>query len=369
MIEEDLLFPCTTVPLETQRAPQLHLDLSLLSFSSPPGSTPSSTHDLHSLNSDKRFLPSPLRSKLHDLARSQHASKAHPVSGVSLAADSSWNSQNSFTTTDRTPASKKHPQDHTRIKAAWDAMLSTRFLAPKLLSVLPFYLSTFFDDVKAHPPYKVPLPPNSNLTAQHWLRPQRSADSFLGLPIRRNTDPYLDLNVSNSSRRDKLGSSTLSAVYFDNALAGPSYWSTMHLARTVNTIVASKGPVSKEYEKLYTEDFDLNYIGGDTTLRQVFERDWNSWLRYVFMPYQITHGINFDFNSDMNDRMCMRDLLGTNLAWPETPGQRPDCRKWRSDFEPQKNPTSKDDGPPPKLYHDPDDLCRIMRVFVGRKPL
>ena len=36
----------------------------------------------------------------------------------------------------------EHPQDHTRLKTAWDEMLN--FLSPNILSVIPFYLTSTY---------------------------------------------------------------------------------------------------------------------------------------------------------------------------------------------------------------------------------
>ncbi|TFK20707.1 S-adenosyl-L-methionine-dependent methyltransferase [Coprinopsis marcescibilis] len=345
VLEEDLIFPCTTVPSEPPRSPTMHLDLSLFDFSSPTSSL-----ELPSSISDRRQPPSPLKSKLQDLGRSKTASKlqlSHTLPFI--GANASFTSQSSLSGStaciDPGAPVKKHPQDHSRIRASWDSMLSKRFLCPQLLSVLPFYLSSFFDDIKTHPPYKVPLPPNSNSIPP--LRSRHSAESFRP-SSRGNLDAPFDLRLSNVSHSHKTDGVSIRAMYSVKELPAPSRWSSMHLARTVNTVAACKGPISKEYEALYTADFNVTYRNSDITLRQVFERDWNSWL------------------SDMNDRMCMRDRLGMGLAWPETPGDRPDCRKWRSDFEPQKNQAS-EKGPAPILHHEPNRICRSMRAFTAKK--
>lgn len=70
----------------------------------------------------------------------------------------------------------------------------------------------------------------------------------------------------------------------------------------------------------------------------------------------------------MTDRINMRERMGTTIAWPETPGDRPECRKWRNEFDRDKRP-SQDTGPPPQMQHDPSDLCRSVRVFIAKKDL
>ncbi|EAU85630.2 hypothetical protein CC1G_06343 [Coprinopsis cinerea okayama7 len=277
--EEDLIFPCTTIPPEPPATPKLDLDLSLLNFSS--ASPAGSTQDLNTLSSlpDRKPPASPLRTKFQELTRAKTSSKSNLAHAASLLAESSFTSQASSENSVQQAPLDKHPQDHSRIKASWDAMLASRFLTPKLLAVLPFYISTFFEEVKPYPPLKIPLPPNSSSAPP--LRSRHSADSFRP-SSRGNLDTPFDLKLPTISRStSKADGCSIRAVCSVKDFVGPSQWATIHLAKTVNTIVACKGPIWKEYERLYSEDFLLHQVSSElVTVRQVFERDWNSWLRW-----------------------------------------------------------------------------------------
>ena len=66
----------------------------------------------------------------------------------------------------------------------------------------------------------------------------------------------------------------------------------------------------------------------------------------------------------MQDRMNMRDRMEKALNWPDTPGEKPDSQKWRSEFDRDPEGIL---GAPPRMYHNPDDICRSTRVFIARK--
>ena len=90
-----------------------------------------------------------------------------------LAADQLSSSSTLISSADSTTSKEvKHPQDVTLLKAAWEAMLSHRFISSKLLSVpsLPFYISSCFVNVQTLPLFQVPLPTNSGTAPQLKLR-------------------------------------------------------------------------------------------------------------------------------------------------------------------------------------------------------
>jgi hypothetical protein len=92
-------------------------------------------------------------------------------------------------------------------------------------------------------------------------------------------DRPFELNLSNMARSFNTENKSLRAMYSAKSLGGPHRWTTMHLSRTVNTIVACKDPIWREYQKLFNEDHMERFAQTDITLQQLFARDWNSWLK------------------------------------------------------------------------------------------
>ena len=161
------------------------------------------------------------------------------------------------------------PRDHARLKAAWEAMLASRFLAPKLLAVLPFYLSSIFIDIQVQPPLKVQLPPNSGQQSTQ----RRSADSV-------------------SSDLSSSGCSNSSGFSMESTRAFVSSCATMHLARNVETVKGCKEAIWEEYEKLYSTDAmpavtrtarpeSAAAQSAKPSARETFELQWSSWEKYV----------------------------------------------------------------------------------------
>ncbi|KAF8632231.1 hypothetical protein AX15_001984 [Amanita polypyramis BW_CC] len=176
-----------------------------------------------------------------------------------------------------------HSQDHTRLKLAWDALLSNRFLPSNLLSVLPFYLSTSFVKIKTHPQLNIPLPPTSVSSGHTRPRcrtdappPSKNVLAMSGVewPARYSTtDAAFHLRpLSSPSERD-------SKVLMPST---PSF-DAMHLAKTVNTIKGCKESIRKEYVALFTANMlpNLNPFSGQTAhfARENFESDWKNWLK------------------------------------------------------------------------------------------
>jgi hypothetical protein len=189
----------------------------------------------------------------------------------------------------------EHPQDHTRLKASWDAMLATRFLSPKVVAVLPFYLTSLFVDTKIHPPIIIPLPPNSGRLPNSGLRTYQSMSSILerGRETRERTvsnvffDVDFDFSPAISTRSSKAdGCSFRSSV--QSRPQAPA-WDTMHLAKSLSTINGCKEAIWEEYNELYyneareilrrtapeEEEYDTQpypYV-----VRKAFEVDWRNW--------------------------------------------------------------------------------------------
>jgi hypothetical protein len=180
----------------------------------------------------------------------------------------------------------EHPQDHTRLKIAWDAMLATRFLSPNLLSVLPFYLTSASFSVKAHSPILVPLPPNSGVSS--------SLKSFQSMGSLRHPDrsggTMFDFHLSNKSiKTDGCSIRTSFSMGSRQQQQQQPPWGTMHLAKVTSIVKGCKEAIWSEYQKLYSKDA-LNILARtapdeedyasqpyECLIHKAFEVDWNNW--------------------------------------------------------------------------------------------
>ncbi|KAJ7227287.1 S-adenosyl-L-methionine-dependent methyltransferase [Mycena pura] len=233
-----------------------------------------------------------------------------------------------------------HPQDHTRLKTAWDAMLSRRFLTASVTTVLPFYLSSFFENVQTHPALQMSIPPGS-LVPDSGSR--SSGDSF--------ADTFVDLTPSFKRLSDV---DTHSIKSTGSSQRTVPYWGRMHLAKTVSTVSACKEAIWEEYEKLYPGDLppvglktmrpkDTRFLPLKNSPREAFETDWGNW------------------EHDMTDRMSMRGRVASEFGWPE-PDPSPSWRVWR-----HRMSSHRDEAPSASLRPG-SELCRSLRAFVGWKP-
>jgi hypothetical protein len=174
---------------------------------------------------------------------------------------------------DETNSEPPHSLNHSRLKLAWEALLSSRFLPTNLLSVLPFYLSTSFVRIQTHPQLNIPLPPPSGHAPPESKTPLNSLPS--GVVSSGTPDSIFHLTALSSSteREWKVLKATVPS---SNA---------MHLARSVNTIKRCKEAILHEYAALFAANKlpDLGSVSGDTTLsaKDFFELDWNNWLKYA----------------------------------------------------------------------------------------
>lgn len=285
-----MIFPCTTQPPEPPSSPGL--DLSFRNFGASSSSTlvnePISPPPQEHLSKPP---VSPLKSLYRGLTR-KSTSKLR-LNSTQAQRESSFGSQyhldSPACSKDPATMETKHPQDHSRLEAAWDLMLSNRFICPTILSVLPFYMSSFLTEVKTHPPYRVYLPPNSNAPLR--LRSRHSAESFRpSSKGGRGVDTPYDFNLPPPAvpKVDAAAAMLMHATRNNNNLGGGSSsssvqrWTALHLSRTVNTITACKTPIWEEYQKLYRDEYIQRYSHTEYSLRQLFDRDWNSWQKYVW---------------------------------------------------------------------------------------
>ena len=166
-----------------------------------------------------------------------------------------------------------NPQDHTRLKTSWLEMLHHRFLSPKLVSVLPFYLSSSdFKDIKTLPTLHIPLPSNSdtaNSHMPHWFDNDFDGDSGIGLEFRAQVS-----RLSTESRP----ADTASITSRRSQSTFSSAWASMHLARTVNLIEGCKAAIYDEFQKLGSSHNQGQVVDGGLD-RAEFESVWANWLK------------------------------------------------------------------------------------------
>ncbi|KAF9485172.1 S-adenosyl-L-methionine-dependent methyltransferase [Pholiota conissans] len=368
IIEEDLLFPCSSALLQKPK---------------PPSSFPALAHQLHALDMSKNksttfsdqssMISSPPKSPSSPMA-SLASLHEYLKGGSKLASQPSLYvpepstvryppsiPSNSSSATQATLDNSDHPQDHTRLKLSWEAMLSTRFLSPKVVAVLPFYLTSAFVDTRIHPPLQIPLPPNSGRLPNPSLRSYQSMSS---IPERSRvtrdrsvSDTFFDLDFdfASTARSNKAdGCSFRSSFQMRSQAAN---WDTMHLAKSLSMITGCKEAIWEEYNKLYyneamailmrtapiEEEYEMQPY--KHVVRKAFEVDWRNW------------------EYDMLDRIQMRNSLLRHVPWVQasTPDEQPPCQTWRQRLEPgEANSTS---GHFVTAYN-PDDLCRSLRVFT-----
>ena len=198
------------------------------------------------------------------------------------------------TTTESKPETE-HPQDHTRLKTVWDAMLATRSLSPNIVSVIPIYLtSSSFIDTKILSPLVIPLPANSGTLPS--LRSCQSFRSLKGKGSERylpDTPSLFDFAPSISARSRTVDSFSLRSSVSSTYQPSVPAWGTMHLAKTVNTIRGCKEAMFTEYKKLYSSEAlslllrtapdEEDYLSypHKYVVRKAFEVDWRNWELWV----------------------------------------------------------------------------------------
>ncbi|KAG6910860.1 hypothetical protein DXG01_007177 [Tephrocybe rancida] len=261
--------------------------------------------------------------------------------------------------TDRVPDLR----NHLRLKAAWNSMLASRFIAENLVSVLPFYLSSLFIDVQSQPPTKVLLPPNSKAgpdlqrssseSFENSILPSDS--SFTSLP-----SPPRTSNASTWSSKSAASTTALSRSPSGTSLESyTSDYARMHLANTVHVVSGCKEAIWQEYKKLFDvhvakvvspqADAPSGYAAYSgpgnvkSSIRESFDDEWTSWY------------------NDMSDRIGMRGLMA-QYHWTEPPGHRPDWHVWRAKVQATDDIYA-------RSSTDTPDICRSMRSFVAWKPL
>jgi len=200
----------------------------------------------------------------------------------------------SHTTTESKPETE-HPQDHTRLKIVWDAMLATRSLSPNIVSAIPCHLaSSSFIDTKILSPLVIPLPANSGTLPS--LRSCQSFRSLKGKESERylaDTPSLLDFTPSISARSVTSDGFSMRSSVSSTCQPPVPAWGTMHLAKTVNTIRGCKEAMFTEYKKLYSsealslllrtapDEEDYLKYPHKYVVRKAFEVDWKNWELWV----------------------------------------------------------------------------------------
>ena len=173
----------------------------------------------------------------------------------------------------------EHPQDHTRLKIAWDAMLTTRFLSPRPQSILPFYLTSASFSVKLHDAVVIPLPPNSGLC------PSLKSFQSMGSLHQPGGIPF-DFRPTPLNRISKADSFPMRSSLSSGPRPQPHPWGSMHLAKITSVIKGCKDAIWLEYQKLYSKDA-LDILARTApddpshppqfSVHKAFEIDWNNW--------------------------------------------------------------------------------------------
>lgn len=365
-----MIFPCCPIVRQRPRPPPINVDLprseSMLSsaYSTRTSTTlplsdtwPSAIEESFDHIMSKKYSLSPIL----DSPPSSFNYHIHPIEV------SQWDTvRSSFLSSDPEPEPEEldiehdaHPQDHSKLKASWDSMLSSRFLSPNITTVLPFYLSSCFIDVQSHPLFQVPLPPNSSSSSTSSKTSQESLRSWF--------DPDQQFNIAPYSGR-KSNEAEMSSMFSSDRISHKSIPTSeaMHLARAVKTVTSCKEAIWAEYRKLYNAELppvtrtsrpkDVISQASQSSAREGFEKAWSNWEKYASnTTFSCT--LTDRVNSDMMDRISMRGRIDLELCWFEPPGERPDWRMWRSNINPKTDATI-----PSSII-----FCRSLRGFVAHK--
>lgn len=283
IMEEDLIFPCGPYrpPYSIRREPSV-VDISKqpsrteLRQDTPP--TPTNTDFSASISTFiSQVCASPNRSKI-----CREASIA-TVSSASSSLSSSSSSSSSYLRKPPALGLPLHPQDHSRLQHCWESMLEAEFICSSVLSILPLYIQTVFDDVQMFPHWKVLLPANSKDVSAYVSNGLQVREENGHRPIRSN----MPSNVPSSS-----GSASLAG---DLML---EKWAPMHLARVVNQIQECKKRMEEQYNQVYSDHPlyrprpEVEDPHDDTPWLSDFETCWRNWEGWIFFFCGMRQALN-----------------------------------------------------------------------------
>ncbi|KAI1796852.1 hypothetical protein LXA43DRAFT_984831 [Ganoderma leucocontextum] len=346
MIEEDLLFPAGRTRKQDVQPPKRTSTVSGVSIRRPPNErirsdsmasklTTLTTNTMHTTHTTLSTLSSASSSDL--MFTTEHTCNSTSLdtcaSSSSLRLDS---------------GPDMFLQDHARLKDAWKEMLERRFLAHKLLTVIPFYLSSTFSNAHVHPTMHIILPAPS--CVRDPLMTEREVD-WEGDHLTQWLDDMRSSAVHINGDQPPKGASS-SALRARPSAAMVANWNTLHLGRQVRLITACKEAIYDAYRLLDLRSGKGDELDADDPprgdLREEFERDWENW------------------EDDMKDRMGVRDRLQDCLHWRDTDNLSVRPASYGSGRSRSRSRKSHDAA---KAESDPSNapVCRAMRGFVARK--
>jgi hypothetical protein len=148
-----------------------------------------------------------------------------------------------------------------------------------------------FKEVRTHDPLRIPLPPN-------WSSPSRSTKYHQHFDNTRLDfiEPEVVFRLKSYSRKLSTETTCPRSVYLwddSKPRRGIPQWSAMHLAKTVQTVIACKEAIWVAYNKLFHDTLSPVHPGltghgknslkeaPPESLREEFEQEWSSWERWV----------------------------------------------------------------------------------------
>ncbi|KAF9451871.1 hypothetical protein P691DRAFT_806248 [Macrolepiota fuliginosa MF-IS2] len=368
IIEEDLIFPIPTLPglppeiavTPSPSTPKYESQTTLNTLSSGSSCSTTIAEPTVSPNMNTQDERSPSKTKSKRGRLSSFRSTGTLTKVPSESPESHGRSSADSMSPDCIDIAN-HPQNHSKLKAAWDRMLARRFISGKVLSILPFYLSTIFSNLEIFHLYTVPLPTNTVLKYDIW---DEEEDSLYSFPRPRRPlkhCPTVHINPDNLVNHPIVTDLPRLQAMDLYELAG------MHLHYTVCFIKACKAAVQEEYQTLFPTD-------EGSRLSARVQRTVGSDLMAMLLPHCKTDPFEVEWNDwvcDMEDRMRLRHRLPGQMAWnePRTPrGGKPLWRHWRKAIDQllARDNKSVFDYPPKQ-----QDSCRSVRAYMawkGTKP-
>jgi hypothetical protein len=216
------------------------------------------------------------------------------------------------------PGGEPDPRDHSRLAAAWAALIDARFLAPSPLTIIPLYLSSIFAEMQARRGLTVPLPPRAAPPEPAWVL----SDEPTGVVDDPAPPPS----------------------HIAAQLQGP-HAGAMHLARTVATV------------------------------EHCAEALWPEWARLFGGPRARFDAALAAWRADMQARVGLRGCVAAQLGWPappDDPDHGPSHRAWedavaRAELASAPPTPARERVDPLAAAPASPALCRSIRAFVAWK--
>lgn len=252
MLEEDIIFPCPEAP------PDRAEESVISSICTPSESSTLSLNLNFSLNDNKS-----LKQRSFSSSYKSAYSIAPPLAPTlsSPLYDDISDQQLSYN-------EAQFRRDHSVLHEAFQHMLNTRFINPKILVVLPFYLQAAFAEVQNHPKVNIYLPPPSMSFRDSHTKFRQSTESESLVDLTPVT-PMVQWPRDNSHIDVQAAPSLASVATTQSA--------RMHLARTIRLFIACKENLWIEYEKLHRHERRIPNIRLD---REEFDTYFWNWQWY-----------------------------------------------------------------------------------------